>query len=84
MGETASVYLKQHLQQGAQGGRRYETPPAYGDYHGRELVNPFWRNLEITALCGVVIFSETRLSAKTVCREKAPGREGLTEDAMPL
>lgn len=28
--------------------------------------------------------SEIRLSAKTVCREKALGRKGLTEDAMPL
>lgn len=28
--------------------------------------------------------SEIRLTAETVCREIALGRQGLTEDAMPL
>lgn len=39
-----------HLQQGAQGVRMCETPLAYDGYHGKEWVNPFWRNLQIAIL----------------------------------
>ena len=46
---TLSV-LENHLQQGAQGVRMCETPLAYDGYHGKEWVNPFWRNLQIAIL----------------------------------
>jgi len=44
-----------HLQQGAQGGRRFETPLAYGDFHEREWAIPFWRNLKKITTSGVII-----------------------------
>lgn len=54
IGETPCVqqhtFESHHLQQDAQGGRRCETPLAYGDYRGREWVNPFWRSLGITMM----------------------------------
>lgn len=73
-----------HLQQGAQGEKRCETPRAYDDCHGTASVNPFWRNLKIAKAQSVVIILKIRLTAETVCREIALGRQGLTEDAMPL
>lgn len=76
IGETARVCLKQHLQPGAQGGRRYETPLAYGDYHGRGWANPFWRSLKITTLYSVVIFLLKPGSLQGQSADKAPGREG--------
>ena len=56
-GDDANVMSvsKTHLQQGARGGRRCETPLAYDDYHGTEWVNPFWRSLQIAEILQSVV-----------------------------
>lgn len=47
-------------------------------------MNPSWRNLQIPMLQSVVITLETDIQRDRLQRGGPLGRQGLTEDAMPL
>lgn len=57
---------KRDVQQVAQDERRYGIPLAYGDFHGRELVNPFWRylmrNNEVSGYLTIYIHATSTVS----------------------